>query len=93
MIRDCRYSHVRSIWKAGDLDSFGKIFAIIPKCTVCADMGLNYGRFATKLKKPERFTLGDIQGMSELIGMDFKDLAQLVWLEIEERARIKPLTK
>ena len=84
MTRDPRYSHVKSIWKAGDLDSFSKIFTIVPKSVVSVDMGLNYERFASKLKKPGLFTLGDIHQMSGLIGIDFEALAHLIFLEIRK---------
>ena len=89
MTRDPRYSHVKSIWKAGDLDSFSKIFTIVPKSVVSVDMGLNYERFASKLKKPGRFTFGDIKRMSDLIGMDFEALAHLIFQEVEKSRRPK----
>jgi len=89
MMRDPRYSHVKSIWKAGDLDSFSKIFTIVPKSVVSVDMGLNYERFASKLKKPGLFTFGDIQQMSGLMGVDFEALAHLIFLEIRKSRRPK----
>jgi hypothetical protein len=88
-MRDVRYDHVKSIWKSGDLDSFDKIFRIVPKSVVSVDMGLNYERFASKLKKPGLFTFGDIQQMSNLIGVDFKALANLVFLEIKKNSSFK----
>jgi hypothetical protein len=86
---DLRYDHVKSIWKSGDLDSFNKIFAIVPKSIVSTDMGLNYGRFAAKLRKPGLFTFGDIKQMSDLIGLDFNVLAHLVFQEIKKTSSFK----
>ena len=93
MMLDSRYEHVKSIWKAGDLNSFSEIFSIIPKTIVCKDLRLNYAPFTKKLKKLELFTFHDILHLSLLIGADFKDIARLLLLEIEEKAKHNSLTK
>ena len=81
-MRDIRYDHIKSIWKAGDLDSFSKIFTIIPKTTVSEDLGLSYGRFERKLRNPDLFTIREIRDLSELIDLDFRDLVNLILTEV-----------
>jgi len=84
MTLDDRYGHVKSIWVAGDLHSFHKIFTIIPKSIISEDMGLNYGRFARKINKPELLSFRELQHMSRLTGVDLKSLVELVLADIEE---------
>ncbi|TDW99732.1 hypothetical protein [Dinghuibacter silviterrae] len=81
--KDHRYSHVHSVWKAGDLSSFSMIFRIIPRSVVAADMGLNYERLASKLENPSKFLFRDIQKLSTLVDIPFMDLIKLVSLAIQ----------
>ena len=74
------------------MDSFGKIFTIIPKSTVCEDLGVNYGRFEKKLRTPDLFTIRDIRLLSILIGVDWEVVVRLILSEIGEMDRLKCLT-
>jgi len=89
MTLDERYGHVKSIWVAGDLKSFHKIFTIVPKSIISEDLGLNYGRFARKVNNPELLNFQELQHMSKLIGVDLKSLVELVLSDIEEDIRAR----
>jgi hypothetical protein len=74
---DPRYKYVRSIWSAGDLNSFDEIFNLVPRSVVATDLGLNYVRFSKKIMKPELLTLWDMYRLSNVTELDPKVLASL----------------
>ena len=84
MERDRRYGHVKSIWAAGDLKSFNKIFTIIPKYVISDDLGVNYGRFAKKTRDPSLLSLREIVEIAELTGIELKDMVDLVIADIRQ---------
>jgi hypothetical protein len=86
---DPRYKHVRSIWNAGDLQSFSEIFSIIPKSIVSDDLGLNYGRFSKKVHNPELLIFREIILLSELTGVDLQYIVELIVADISARSNAK----
>jgi hypothetical protein len=89
MAQDYRYSHVKSIWAAGDLKSFNKIFTIVPKYVISDDLGVNYGRFSKKTNDPSLLSMREILELADLTGIEFKSLVALVIMDIEEGALFK----
>ncbi|TDX02196.1 hypothetical protein [Dinghuibacter silviterrae] len=92
--KDIRYGYVRSVWKAGDLNSFDEIFRIIPRSVVATDLHLNYERFSAKVLNPRKFSLQDIHKLALLIGMPFKDLIQLILPKmdiVDQNGRDQPI--
>lgn len=81
--KDQRYKYVRSIWVAGDLTSFAEMFNVIPRSTVATDLGLNYDRFSKKVLNPQLLTYREIWRLSDLTGIDFRSLSELVVSDIE----------
>jgi hypothetical protein len=86
---DPRYKYVYSVWAAGELTSFAEIFDIVPKSTVAADMGLNYGRFAKRVKHPGMLCFKETQKMAKLLKIDFRALVGLIVNDMEN----KPVAK
>lgn len=83
--KDQRYKYVRSIWVAGDLTSFAEMFNVIPRSTVATDLGLNYDRFSKKVLNPQLLTYREIWRLSDLTGIDFRSLSELVVSDIEHK--------
>jgi len=77
MKQDVRYQHVKSIWMSGDLKSFSKIFEIVPKSVVAADLGLHYNSFIRRMSRPDQFLLVDMVGLSDLTGIPIPALIEL----------------
>ena len=88
MFRDNRYSYVKSVWKAGDLNTFDEIFHIVPKSIFAKDLGVNYQRFVLKIGRPERFTFEEMNRIARLLELEPKVLANLVLIAIERKSRI-----
>jgi hypothetical protein len=88
MEQDPRYAHVRSIWAAGDLKSFNKIFTIVPKYVISDDLGVNYGRFSKKTSNPALLSLKEINEIAGLTGIDFSSLVAMVVADIEKDGRV-----
>ena len=86
-MKDQRYNHVLSVWKAGDLTSFSKIFSIVPKSIVSVDLGLNYGRFARKLNNPDLLSFSEIIKMAQLFNLDYRVIVGLVLQAIDEKKK------
>ncbi|HTJ14416.1 MAG TPA: hypothetical protein VL547_20400 [Dinghuibacter sp.] len=83
---DHRYKYVRSVWQAGDLNSFAEIFNIIPRSVVAADLHLNYERFTKKVLKPDTLAYRDVLNLAQLTGIDFRKLSELVIRDVEKAA-------
>ena len=84
MAHDHRYSHVKSIWTAGDLKSFNQIFTIIPKYIISDDLGVNYGRFAKKTHDPSLLSMKEVLEIANLTGIEFRSMVKLVLIDIED---------
>ena len=88
MFKDNRYSYVKSVWKAGDLNTFDEIFHIVPKSICAKDLDVNYQRFVLKISHPERFTFEEMNRIARLLELEPKILANLVLIAIERKSRI-----
>lgn len=80
---DRRYRHVHSIWQAGDLKSFKRMFEIIPRSVVSDDLGMHYNSFTNKLNRPELLNLKQLFLLVEFIGINIGALVELVAADIE----------
>ena len=74
---DPRYRHVLSIYSAGHLNSFAKIFEIIPKTVVARDLGMNASTLGKKLLQPEHFTLDELRRIARLCNVPNAEVIDL----------------
>lgn len=77
MVIDNRYRHVKSIWAAGDLKFFSKMFEIIPRSVVSEDLGMHYNSFTNKLNRPELLNLKQLMMLSDLTDIPLSSIVEL----------------
>jgi hypothetical protein len=85
MVTDYRYRYVKSVWGAGDLTSFSRIFEIIPKTVVSDDMGMHYHSFANKVSRPELLNVKQLMKLAELTGIPLASIVELVANDIKSK--------
>ncbi len=83
MAKDLRYKTLRVMIETGNTQSLVEVFNIIPKTVIAADLGINYTRFLSRLRKPDEFTLNELIRLASLIEVENKVLLNLVLAEIE----------
>lgn len=89
---DIRYSHVQSIWRAGDLKTLDQIFEIIPKSTVARDLGWNLNSLNHRIYvTPRHINFGHAMELADITGINLDAMMTLILAYIREReANRKP---
>lgn len=82
MKQDPRYKAVRSLFENEDIKSIPHIFKIIPKTIVATDLHVNHSRFSKAIKDPTLFTIKDLDGMAQLIGIDAKIIISMAYRKL-----------
>lgn len=77
MPKDARYKAVKSLIETGGVQKLKDVFLYIPRKTVYVDMGMNYARFTRLINTPGKFTLQELQLMSQLFGVQHRQIIEL----------------
>jgi hypothetical protein len=83
-VKDTRYLAAKSYIESGNIKSFTEIFDIIPKSVLVRDSGINFVRLRNKITHPDKFTVKDIQVLSQLIDIDSRRLYDLIARVLEK---------
>ncbi|TDW97154.1 hypothetical protein EDB95_4996 [Dinghuibacter silviterrae] len=84
-VRDYRYKHVLIVWQAGKLESFARIFEVIPKTVVADDMGMHYHSFVNKLNRPELWNVKQLIRLQGLTGINLSALVELIAVDLNAK--------
>lgn len=71
---------IKSIFETGEVKRMYDISTLYPTKIIKA-LGLNHGRYVSKLAKPEKFSIEEIIRFSKLIGVDHNKVLEVILRE------------
>jgi hypothetical protein len=77
------YAVLKTAMENGTVENMRDITRVVPITVLTLDMRLNYNTLSKRLLDPSRFTMGDIQRLAFLIGIDPAELFRRVVKEIK----------
>src|SRR5580698_8599070 len=80
--RDSRYDLIEPMLSQGKIVSFTDVFKYIKKTVVAIDLGKKVDRFTVMMHDPRKFSVGDLYRMSDLFGINARQLFELIDNEV-----------
>lgn len=84
-MKDPRYDTIKGLLKAGAIKKFTDIFLWIPHSTIAKEFGTNNSRMKKMTQDPNRWEIGEIYKLADLIGWDKKKLVLMAMEEAREK--------
>jgi hypothetical protein len=83
--RDSRYDLIEPMLSQGKIVSFTDVFKYIKKTVVAIDLGKKVDRFTVMMHDPRKFSVGDLYRMSDLFGINARQLFELIDNEVLQK--------
>ena len=72
---------IKTLIENGKIKKLSQLEKLSPT-HISKSIGINYGRYITKLHKPELFTLLELKKLSKLVNIELKVLIEIILKEI-----------
>lgn len=89
MTKDERYIGVKKLIESGHITEFKQIFTYLPKTVMAGDLGTNNNRMTRLIDRTEKFTLEELNRISELIDVPFDSINSLASIQYKKSKHFK----
>lgn len=85
MEKDKAYKTLKRLLESGSIKDLEEIATIIGKTNLKTTIGIHYDTFRKRLKKPEDFAFKHVQRLANLIEVDPRIIANLIFDNLEKK--------
>tara|TARA_R110002020_G_scaffold293535_5_gene509209 strand:- start:141188 stop:141451 length:264 start_codon:yes stop_codon:yes gene_type:complete len=72
---------IGSMFETGKIRKMYTLSELYPT-KIAKSLGINYGRYMVKLSQPEKFTMGEIVKLAELLNVDPEMITKVIYSEL-----------
>jgi len=85
MEKEKAYKTIKRLLESGSIEDLDEIVNIVGKTNLTNTIGMHYDTFRKRLKHPEDFSIRHIQRLANLIDVDPRLVANLIFDKIEKK--------
>ena len=87
MEKDKAYKTLKKLLESGSIDDLEEIVNIIGKTNFTTTVGMHYYTFQKRLANPEDFSIKHLARIADLIGVDGRLIANLVFDKLDKKRK------
>ena len=77
---------IGSMFETGRIKKMYTLSELYPT-KIAKTLGINYGRYMVKLSNPDKFTIGEILRLSNLLNIEADMITKVIYSELEKSSR------